>query len=129
MSDLTVNDNLYLFDTDSNQWLLATSTCTGQSSTISGNQLTVPICHLTQFALFRNTEKEEKNSKAGVIAGSVIGAFLGATVLITLGVNLYKKYGKREYVRTEKQKGRSETITEVPTLAEFELELVKGNHV
>ena len=54
----TETADLYLYDTVNNVWKSASETCTGENRllTLVDGELTVNICHLTQFAVFQKSK-------------------------------------------------------------------------
>ena len=50
---------MYLYDTDTKTWISASETCVGTDRLlqVQNGELTVHICHLTQFAVFGSQGK------------------------------------------------------------------------
>ena len=126
VASLAPNDDLWLFSTVSQQWLKATSTCNNKTSTRVGTKLIVPICHLTQFALFREDsgsaaqiaeESAKKRSNSGIIAAAVVVPIVVVSALVIVGVLLYKRRQSKQHMMHDEDEKNEMTITD------FELEL------
>ena len=89
----TAEDDLWIYDTIAKQWLKVTSTCENGIETIyeEGSML-VPICHLTQFALFHQPKIEpapvtQMNSSTKLSTGAIV-AIVAVPILIVVIVGL-----------------------------------------
>ena len=99
----TKQDDLWLYNIAASEWQKASTTCTsGITTTKENNTLIVPVCHLTQFALFRESDatavqqtskNQAKTISPGILAVAVIlpVMFIMCIILIIIVIVIMRR--------------------------------------